>query len=136
MHNLVFVADEVAQNVVRTEPWEIKRESLQLSNKFLADYFYDECTGILNNVTKVTIKTPRNGEMFRIEFLQEAKAVRKLRHKNLVQVCRTLFKCTIIFGKGVIFEAIREISFPSQLLRSLKLCCNSSRMLRLHFRFR
>ena len=64
----------------------MERESIQLTCKLREGEFSEEWSGMLNKTSKVAVKVSKIGKTSRMEFLQEAAVMTRLRHKQLVKV--------------------------------------------------
>lgn len=68
------------------DAWEIDRGTLLFTKKIGSGQFADVWLGSWNDSTEVAIKKLKNNSMSTEDFLKEAYNMKKLRHKNLVQL--------------------------------------------------
>jgi len=68
------------------DEWEIERSSLTFGQKLGSGQFGEVCEGLWNGVTKVAIKTLKEGSMDPKDFLAEAKIMKKLNHPHLIKL--------------------------------------------------
>lgn len=73
-------------NGLGKDEWEISRDSINLSKRLGAGQFGEVWMGIWKGTTQVAIKTLKPGTMTQQAFLEEAQIMKRLRHKNLVQL--------------------------------------------------
>ncbi|XP_077991791.1 tyrosine-protein kinase Yes-like [Glandiceps talaboti] len=96
------------------DKWEIPRESLSLSKKLGGGQFGEVWEGLWNNVTKVAVKTLKQGSMSPEAFLQEANIMKSLRHDNLVNllaVCsdsEPIYIVTELMVNGSLLDYLRD----------------------------
>ncbi|XP_072015340.1 tyrosine-protein kinase Yes-like [Amphiura filiformis] len=98
---------------IAPDAWEIPRESLSFDNKLGAGQFGEVWKGTWNGKTPVAIKTLKPGTMTPSAFLAEATIMKKLRHKNLVQlyaVCsdrEPIYIVTELMTNGSLLDFLR-----------------------------
>ena len=95
------------------EAWEIDRKSIRLGRKLGAGQFGEVWMGIWNGATEVAVKILKPGIMGASEFLEGAALMKKLRHRNLIQlyaVCtkeEPIFIITELMKHGSLLEYLR-----------------------------
>ena len=101
--------------------WEIDRKSIRLVKKLGAGQFGKVWRGIWNGTTEVAVKILKPGIMGASEFLEEAALMKRLRHRNLIQLYAVCTKEEPIY---IITELMKHGSLLGYLRgdgRSLKL---------------
>ncbi|XP_072046073.1 LOW QUALITY PROTEIN: tyrosine-protein kinase Fyn-like [Amphiura filiformis] len=99
---------------VGNDKWEIPRGSLSFDKKLGAGQFGEVWQGTWNRKTPVAIKTLKTGTMSPDAFLAEANIMKKLRHKNLVQlyaICsreEPIYIVTELMVNGSLLEYLRD----------------------------
>ena len=68
------------------DEWEIDRSSITLQQQLGAGDLGEVWQGVWNGTTNVAVKTLKPGTMSSLDFLAEATIMKKLQHKNLVQL--------------------------------------------------
>ena len=68
------------------DEWEIERTSFQLVKELWAEEFSEMWEGLWNGITPVAVKTLKVGSMSDEDFLAEAQIMKKLKHKNIIQL--------------------------------------------------
>ena len=66
--------------------WEIERTSVRMTKRLGAGQFSEVWEGLWNNTTPVAVKILKEGTVSIEDFLEEAQIMKKIRHKNLVQL--------------------------------------------------
>ncbi|XP_037788477.1 tyrosine-protein kinase SRK2-like isoform X3 [Penaeus monodon] len=66
------------------DQWEIDRNTLSMNKKLGQGSFGEVWYGMWNNSTEVAIKTLKQGAMSPSAFLEEARIMKKLRHRNIL----------------------------------------------------
>lgn len=104
------------------DQWEIDKSSLKFTQKLGQGQFGEVWEGLWNNTTPVAIKTLKSGAMDPKDFLAEAQIMKKLKHRNLVQLYAV---CTLDEPIYIITELMKN----GCLLEYLQ---NKGRALKLH----
>lgn len=104
------------------DQWEIDKSSLKFTQKLGQGQFGEVWEGLWNNTTPVAIKTLKSGAMDPKDFLAEAQIMKKLKHRNLVQLYAV---CTLDEPIYIITELMKN----GCLLEYLQ---NKGRTLKLH----
>ncbi|KNC74523.1 TK/SFK-SRC protein kinase [Sphaeroforma arctica JP610] len=99
--------------------WEIKRETIGLSEKLGEGEFGTVWKGTWNNNTHVAVKELKKGNMGAEEFLKEASIMKKLQHQNLVRLYAV---CTDSEPYYIVLEYMGNGSLRSFLLRNQQEC--------------
>ena len=68
------------------DEWEVEHTSVCLSKKLWVGEFSEVWEGLWNNTTPVAVKTLKVDRMSDEDFLAEAQVMKKLRHKNIIQL--------------------------------------------------
>lgn len=95
------------------DEWEIDRKILTLGKELGHGQFGQVFEGLFNGKTRVAIKTLRKGTMDPQDFLAEAQIMKKMRHKNLVQlyaVCtkeEPVYIVTELMSKGALVSYLQ-----------------------------
>ena len=66
--------------------WEIDRRTIRLVRKLMSKEFVEVWEGLWNGTTSVAVSTPKLGRMATDIFLQTANLMKKIRHRNIVQL--------------------------------------------------
>ena len=96
------------------EALEIDRKSICIGKKLGAGQFTEVWMGIWNGTTEVAVKILKAGIMGASEFLEEAALMKKLRHRNLIQlyaVCtkeEPIYIITELMKHGSLLEYLRS----------------------------
>ncbi|CAL4135372.1 unnamed protein product, partial [Meganyctiphanes norvegica] len=75
----------LTESLSHTDEWELDKTAVKLNKKIGNGQFGDVYEGTVSN-TQVAIKTLKRGTMNPENFLAEAKLMKQLRHKNLIQL--------------------------------------------------
>ncbi|XP_066940387.1 tyrosine-protein kinase Src42A-like [Macrobrachium rosenbergii] len=78
--------DTVGLSFDTSDQWEIPKSMITLSKRLGSGNFGEVYEGLFNGHTKVAVKTLKPGTMRKEDFLAEAQFLKKLRHKNLLQL--------------------------------------------------
>ncbi|KAK7079270.1 Tyrosine-protein kinase Src42A [Halocaridina rubra] len=78
--------DTVGLSYDTWDTWEIPKEQIQLGKKLGSGNFAEVFEGWWNKSVPVAVKMLRRGKMHADEFLAEAQLLKKMRHKNLLQL--------------------------------------------------
>jgi len=103
-------------NSLGKDAWEIDRESLVFQRKLGSGQFGDVWLGLWKNKTEVAIKTLKENTMTPESFLAEAGVMKKMRHKNLVQlyaICsdrEPIYIVTEFMKNGSLLDFLRKHS--------------------------
>uniref|UniRef100_A0A6G1S3I1 Tyrosine-protein kinase n=1 Tax=Aceria tosichella TaxID=561515 RepID=A0A6G1S3I1_9ACAR len=96
-----------------SDNWEIDRKRLKIGNELGRGQFGHVYEGLFNNTTRVAIKQLRQGSMDPQDFLAEAQIMKKMQHKNLVQlyaVCtreEPVYIITELMSKGAMIDYLK-----------------------------
>uniref|UniRef100_A0A8C4QV27 Tyrosine-protein kinase n=1 Tax=Eptatretus burgeri TaxID=7764 RepID=A0A8C4QV27_EPTBU len=82
----IDVPSTVGLSYDTVDHWEIDRSSIKMEKIIGAGNYGEVWEGLWNNSTHVAVKTLKGGNMDKNDFLQEAQMMKKLRHKNLIQL--------------------------------------------------
>uniref|UniRef100_UPI00358F0D0C tyrosine-protein kinase Src42A-like n=1 Tax=Myxine glutinosa TaxID=7769 RepID=UPI00358F0D0C len=94
--------------------WEIDRSSIKMVKIIGTGNFGEVWEGLWNDTTRVAVKTLKKGKMDKNDFLQEAQLMKKLRHKNLIQLYAI---CTLEEPIYIITEIMKNGSLHDYLKR-------------------
>lgn len=114
--------------------WEIERSSLVLLERLGAGQFGEVWRGEYEGWRPVAIKTLKEGTMSKEDFLKEARIMKTLRHKHLVQLfavvtSEPIYIITELMSKGSLLEYLRSDTVRSIGLKELvdfmgQVCCH------------
>ncbi|XP_064112693.1 tyrosine-protein kinase SRK2-like [Macrobrachium nipponense] len=82
----VWNPDTVGLSFDTSDQWEIPKSLIKLTKLLGSGNFGEVYEGLYNDQTKVAVKTLKPGTMRKEDFLAEAQFLKKLRHKNLLQL--------------------------------------------------
>jgi fyn-related kinase len=68
------------------EEWEIDHRQIRLIKKLGGGQFSEEWEGLWNKTTPVTVKALKPGTTSAAKFLQQAELMKRLRHRNIIQL--------------------------------------------------
>ncbi|VDL30726.1 unnamed protein product [Hymenolepis diminuta] len=95
--------------------WEIERSSLVLLERLGEGQFGEVWRGEYEGWRPVAIKTLKEGTMSKEEFLKEARIMKALRHKHLVQLfavvtSEPIYIVTELMSKGSLLKYLQQVS--------------------------